>query len=176
VTKQNWVVSCCSCLVLAACAFEIDTASETDDAELSQHTAALHGPEGEAVIRWLERTLEAVREQNVPTPDAGRLYAMVTVAMYDAVNGIERTHQPYHVTRPAPPATLQRRRRVRPARHRRRVQGDARQRRCVGARHRAARQALRRRPWEVAWLPDSLTSCDTELSCASGPSRDLSPR
>jgi hypothetical protein len=45
------------------------------------------------VTRWVEQALEAVREQNVGTPDAGRLYAMVTVAMYDAVNGIDRMHR-----------------------------------------------------------------------------------
>lgn len=53
---------------------------------------------GNAVTRWVEHSLDAVRSQNVATPDAGRLYAMVTVAMYDAVNGIDgarrhgRTH------------------------------------------------------------------------------------
>jgi hypothetical protein len=44
---------------------------------------------GNAATRWVEQALQAVRKQNVGTPDAGRLYAMVTAAMYDAVNGIE---------------------------------------------------------------------------------------
>lgn len=43
-----------------------------------------------AVIRWVEHSLDAVRTQNMATPNAGRLYAMVTSAMYDAVNGIDR--------------------------------------------------------------------------------------
>ncbi len=41
------------------------------------------------VTRWAEQSLQAVRAANVGTPSAGRLYAMVTVAMYDAVNGID---------------------------------------------------------------------------------------
>ena len=41
------------------------------------------------VTRWAEQSLQAVRAANVGTPNAGRLYAMVTVAMYDAVNGID---------------------------------------------------------------------------------------
>ncbi len=48
---------------------------------------------GNGVTRAVERTLDAVRAQNVGTPNAGRLYAMVTVAMYDAVNGIDRAHR-----------------------------------------------------------------------------------
>lgn len=42
-----------------------------------------------AVTRWMDLTLRAVAAQNVGTPNAGRLYAMVSVAMYDAVNGID---------------------------------------------------------------------------------------
>jgi hypothetical protein len=48
---------------------------------------------GNAVTRSVEQSLDAVRAQNVGTPNAGRLYAMVTVAMYDAVNGIDRAHR-----------------------------------------------------------------------------------
>ena len=44
---------------------------------------------GNSVTRWAEQALQAVRAGNVGTPNAGRLYAMVTVAMYDAVNGID---------------------------------------------------------------------------------------
>jgi hypothetical protein len=43
-----------------------------------------------AVTRWVEHALQTVRVQNLSTPAAGRLYAMTTVAMYDAVNGIDR--------------------------------------------------------------------------------------
>ena len=45
--------------------------------------------EGNAVTRWVNESLNAVRRQRVSTPAAGRLYGMATVAMYDAVNGIE---------------------------------------------------------------------------------------
>ena len=48
---------------------------------------------GNGVTRAVEQSLHSVRAQNVGTPNAGRLYAMVTVAMYDAVNGIDRTHR-----------------------------------------------------------------------------------
>ena len=41
------------------------------------------------VTRWAEQSLQSVRAASVGTPNAGRLYAMVTVAMYDAVNGID---------------------------------------------------------------------------------------
>jgi hypothetical protein len=41
------------------------------------------------VTRWMDLALHAVAAQNIGTPDAGRLYAMVTVAMYDAVNGLD---------------------------------------------------------------------------------------
>ena len=44
------------------------------------------------VTRWAEQSLQAVRAANVGTPNAGRLYAMVNVAMYDAVNGIDAAH------------------------------------------------------------------------------------
>src|SRR5688572_24524242 len=44
---------------------------------------------GNAVTRWAEHAMQSVRAANVGTPNAGRLYAMVTVAMYDAVNGID---------------------------------------------------------------------------------------
>ena len=41
------------------------------------------------VTRWAEQSLQTVRAANVGTPNAGRLDAMVNVAMYDAVNGID---------------------------------------------------------------------------------------
>jgi hypothetical protein len=43
-----------------------------------------------AVTRWVEHALQTVHVQNLSTPAAGRVYAMTTVAMYDAVNGIDR--------------------------------------------------------------------------------------
>ncbi|MEX0915117.1 MAG: vanadium-dependent haloperoxidase, partial [Wenzhouxiangellaceae bacterium] len=46
--------------------------------------------EDNAVTRWVGETLETVRVSNIGAGPAGRLYAMSTVAMYDAVNGIDR--------------------------------------------------------------------------------------
>ena len=45
---------------------------------------------GTIVLTWNEQALEAVRDERLGTPVAARLYAMVNVAMYDAVNGIDR--------------------------------------------------------------------------------------
>jgi hypothetical protein len=44
---------------------------------------------GNGVTRWIDLALRAVAAQDIGTPNAGRLYAMVTVAMYDAVNGLD---------------------------------------------------------------------------------------
>jgi hypothetical protein len=48
---------------------------------------------GNVVTRWVERTLGGVRSGtpaiHTSTPGAGRLYAMTSLAMYDAVNGID---------------------------------------------------------------------------------------
>lgn len=52
------------------------------------HTA--DGWAGNVVTRWIEQALDTVRAGNFSTPAAARLYAMTTVSMYDAVNGIDR--------------------------------------------------------------------------------------
>jgi hypothetical protein len=44
---------------------------------------------GNAATRWVEHALQTVRDQNIGTPNSGRLYAMVGVAVYDAINGID---------------------------------------------------------------------------------------
>jgi hypothetical protein len=48
---------------------------------------------GNVATRWVTRTFDAVRTGNpavhTSTPGAGRTYALTTVAMYDAVNGIK---------------------------------------------------------------------------------------
>jgi hypothetical protein len=58
---------------------------------------------GNSVTRWAEQSMRTVRERNIGTPAAGRLYAMVNVAMYDAVNGIDtaRRHGREHALVPA---------------------------------------------------------------------------
>lgn len=45
--------------------------------------------EGDMVRRWIENGLDSVRAETFNAASAGRLYAMLTIAMYDAVNGID---------------------------------------------------------------------------------------
>jgi hypothetical protein len=52
---------------------------------LVPHTALAEN----VITRWAQHGMEAVRAANIGTPNAGRLNAMITVAMYDAVNGID---------------------------------------------------------------------------------------
>ncbi|QDV32360.1 vanadium-dependent haloperoxidase [Tautonia plasticadhaerens] len=65
--------------------------------------AATAAARADVVIDWNNVTLDTIRARRVPPPPATRALAMVHAAIYDAVNGIERTHQPYFVERPAPP-------------------------------------------------------------------------
>jgi hypothetical protein len=62
-------------------------------------------PKDDVVLRWNETTLEAIRAARTPPPQAARHLAMVHAAVYDAVNAVERTHQPYRVEAKAPPGT-----------------------------------------------------------------------
>ena len=55
------------------------------------------------VLEWNAITIDTIRARRLPPPRATRVLAMVHVATYDAVNGIEGTHEPYYVTRPATP-------------------------------------------------------------------------
>jgi hypothetical protein len=60
---------------------------------LVQRAAAEPSTSENVATRWVERALGAVRSGNpaihTGTPGAGRVYAMTTVAMYDAINGID---------------------------------------------------------------------------------------
>src|SRR5688500_1608503 len=51
----------------------------------------------DVVIDWNNVMLNAIRTNNVPPPRASRVMAMTHAAIYDSVNTIDRTHQPYHV-------------------------------------------------------------------------------
>ncbi|MDZ7627226.1 MAG: vanadium-dependent haloperoxidase [Parvularculaceae bacterium] len=52
--------------------------------------ASAHAATGDnAVTRFMQQALTTVGAGNIGTPAAGRLYAMTTIAMYDAVNGID---------------------------------------------------------------------------------------
>lgn len=75
------------CIVVALVAASVPPAAAEDSAQSN------------AVTRWVDQALSAVRQHNVGTPNAGRLYAMATVAMYDAVNGIETAR--HHGRQPA---------------------------------------------------------------------------
>lgn len=56
----------------------------------------------DVVIDWNEAALETIRARNTPPPVAARNLAILHVAVYDAVNGIRRTHESYLVRDRAP--------------------------------------------------------------------------
>src|SRR6476619_7017879 len=49
------------------------------------------------VTDWNVAAINAIRLNRTPPPIASRALAMLHVAIYDAVNGISRTHEPYAV-------------------------------------------------------------------------------
>lgn len=61
--------------------------------ELAGPASATDPPSTNVVTRWIEQSMSAVRTGSpgihTGTPGAARTYAMTTVAMYDAVNGID---------------------------------------------------------------------------------------
>lgn len=57
----------------------------------------------DAVIEWNEAALRAIRDTRENPPRASRALAITHLAIHDAVNGVLRTHRPYHVA-PAAPA------------------------------------------------------------------------
>jgi hypothetical protein len=71
-----------------------DAAASSEPPQPDHKEQALLGTrwlnQGQYASRWVEQAFQAVRDQNVATLPASRLYAMVTVAIYDAVNGIDR--------------------------------------------------------------------------------------
>jgi hypothetical protein len=52
----------------------------------------------DVVTDWNTAALDAIRALNTPPPAATRNLAILHTSIYDAVNGIRRTHQPYLVT------------------------------------------------------------------------------
>lgn len=54
------------------------------------------------VVDWNNAALDAIRAAGTPPPLAARHLATVHAAMYDAVNGIHRTHEPYVIWDRAP--------------------------------------------------------------------------
>jgi hypothetical protein len=71
---------------------------------LERRTLMTHGAGGDVVLTWNEVALDALRfDRTYAGPvRAGRNMAIVQAAVYDAVNGIERTHESFFVTRTAP--------------------------------------------------------------------------
>jgi len=65
--------------------------------------AAAHSAWADVIEDWNEVVLDAIRATRTPPPPATRALAMTHVAMFDAVNGIERGYEPYAVDRKAPP-------------------------------------------------------------------------
>jgi hypothetical protein len=59
----------------------------------------------DVVLRWNETTIKAIRTGRTPPPVAARNLAIVHAVVYDAVNAVHRTHQPYRVEVVAPPGT-----------------------------------------------------------------------
>ncbi|HZD95292.1 MAG TPA: phosphatase PAP2 family protein [Candidatus Sulfotelmatobacter sp.] len=67
-------------------------------------TALLIGSVGHAdvVTDWNAAALNAIRDGHTPPPIASRSLAILHVSIYDAVNGIARTHEPYLVPSAVP--------------------------------------------------------------------------
>jgi hypothetical protein len=58
----------------------------------------------DVVTAWNSAALDSIRADRTTPPQAARALAILHVAIYDAVNGITRTHEPYFVTDRAPGA------------------------------------------------------------------------
>lgn len=54
------------------------------------------------VLEWNEHALDAFRALSTSPPVASRALAMMHVAIFDAVNSVDKTHKPYAVQLPAP--------------------------------------------------------------------------
>src|SRR5882724_12950105 len=57
---------------------------------------------GDVVTDWNNAALDAIRTDRTAPPIASRSLAIAHVAIYDAVNGIARTHEPYLVPSAVP--------------------------------------------------------------------------
>ena len=61
----------------------------------------------DVVTEWDSAALDAIRDGHTPPPIAARSLSILHISIYDAVNGIARTHEPYLV-RSAVPASASR--------------------------------------------------------------------
>jgi len=74
-------------------------------AQYSGRAADQVATRADMVIRWNRILLQAVRANRSPPPLASRNLAIMHTAMYDAVNSIYRTHQPFRIEVEAAPGT-----------------------------------------------------------------------
>ena len=75
----------------------------TASAEILEPRQLLTAATGtDVIVDWNAVVLDAIRQDKTAPPKAARAMAMMHVAMYDAVNSIERTHSPYAGYSPAP--------------------------------------------------------------------------
>jgi hypothetical protein len=66
------------------------------------------GSRADVVTDWNSAALAAIKVDRTPPPKAARALAILHVAIYDAVNGITQTHEPYFVTgKPAGVASVE---------------------------------------------------------------------
>jgi membrane-associated phospholipid phosphatase len=59
----------------------------------------------DVIVDWNNVLLTTIRDTSLNPPRASRAMAMMHTAMYDAVNSIADTHQPYHINVTTDPAT-----------------------------------------------------------------------
>lgn len=67
--------------------------------------AALSAAKADVIIDWNEKAVANVVTRNMGPPTAERVIAMVHLAMFDAVNSIERRYRPYAAQLPAAATT-----------------------------------------------------------------------
>src|SRR5262245_533678 len=60
-----------------------------------RHETLKAGPRQDSVVRWNEAALGGVRADRTPPPVAARNLALFHVAVYDAVNSVMRSHEPF---------------------------------------------------------------------------------
>ena len=58
----------------------------------------------DVVTEWNTAALNAIRADRTPPPKASRALAILHASIYDAVNGIARTFEPYFVQSAVPPS------------------------------------------------------------------------
>jgi PAP2 superfamily len=64
---------------------------------------AARAARADEVLVWNQVALDTIRGLRLTPPRATRTLAMVHVAIFDAVNGIDRVYEPYYVDKLAPP-------------------------------------------------------------------------